>query len=371
MSKIINTIVHRIRKLLKRKLATAFLYTLVFTLVLSFVAFGSHTSADEPEVISSVVASEIKSVDEVVATTVAASVAQTVDLPVSTSVQNLAISTQAQDEYMQTESSLEVKPQIITSNYENRSVISHTVKSGEDVNAIAKQYGVSAQTIKWANNLVKDTLTVGSVIKVLPIDGVLYDVKSSDTISSIAKKYKVDQTRLIGYNDLEVSGLKSGKSIILPDGVLPENERPGYVAPVVVNYYTTVTYTSGSKVWVISYGTGACPSYAFGNCTCYAYARRAQLGRPVGQGWGNAASWAYKASQAGYVVNHTPTVGAVMQNGGGYNNYGHVAIVEELLPNGDISISEMNAHFSAATGWNIVSGRIVPASSVGQYNYIH
>ena len=49
---------------------------------------------------------------------------------------------------------------------------------------------------------------------------------------------------------------------------------------------------------------------------------------------------------------------------------GHVAIVEQILPNGDIQLSEMNASV-AGGGYNIVSGRIVPAANVHQYVYIH
>jgi surface antigen len=56
-----------------------------------------------------------------------------------------------------------------------------------------------------------------------------------------------------------------------------------------------------------------------------------------------------------------------MQNDGGV---GHVAIVEKILPNNDLSISEMNAYVPGG-GWNVVSGRIVSAAVAGQYLYIH
>jgi len=56
-----------------------------------------------------------------------------------------------------------------------------------------------------------------------------------------------------------------------------------------------------------------------------------------------------------------------MQNGGWL---GHVSIVESILANGDLSISEMNASVPGG-GFNIVSGRIIPASVVGQYVFIH
>jgi surface antigen len=57
-----------------------------------------------------------------------------------------------------------------------------------------------------------------------------------------------------------------------------------------------------------------------------------------------------------------------MQSGSGW--YGHVAIIESIAANGDLTISEMNAYVSGG-GYNIVSGRTVLAGNAGQYLYIH
>lgn len=320
----------------------------------------------------STVKTDQTSVDDVVATGVAAGVAQSSNLPIATSVANLAVSAQTKSDFAQSTSTTTTKPQIIETNTTNRTVTSYTAKAGDTVESLAIKYGVSAQTIKWANNLTSDAIEDGKVLKILPVDGIIYDVKPSDTIDSIATKYGVDKTRLTLYNDLDVSGLVPNTSIILPSGNLPENERPGYVAPAPAVTTTTVNYYAGSgagfggNTWRIAVGTPDGP-YAHGNCTLYAYNRRIALGLPVGGNWGNASSWAYNAQKDGLVVNNTPSVGAVMQNGGGY---GHVAIVESILANGDVSISEMNAYVSGG-GYNIVSGRIVSAGNAGQYLYIH
>lgn len=314
------------------------------------------------------------SVDNVVATNVAANVAKSVNLPIATSVVNLAISAQTKSEFAQSDGGTSTtKPQIIESSTLNRSVKSYTVKDGDTVDSLAAKFKISAQTIKWANNLTSNTLTVDTVLKILPVDGVLYSVKSGDTIASIAKKYGVDETRLKLNNDLEISGLEPNTSIILPSATLPEYERPGYVAPVTtVTYYAGTGAGFGGQTWYIASGTPDGGPYSHGNCTLYAFNRRVQLGLPVGGAgnlpqWGNANSWAYLASQGGLVVNNKPSVGAIMQNGG---YLGHVAIVESIQPNGDLSISEMNAYVSGG-GYNIVSGRIVPAGNVSQYLYIH
>ncbi len=310
--------------------------------------------------------------NEVVASTIAASVANSTNLAVAPSVNSLAISTQIESELPSSESSSLSKPQILPVSAASRDISAYIVKEGDTVDSVAAQFGITSDTVKWANNLSTDGLTVGSSLEILPRNGIVYIVKSGDTIESIAEKYKGNASIIRTYNDLEISGLTVGLKIIIPDGVLPTTERPGYVAPrpvvSVTNY--AVGYSSGfnGSTWRIKVGTPmyAGNTYYTGNCTAYAYDRRVELGLPVSASWGNAATWARAASAAGLRVSNAPSVGAIVQNGGGY---GHVAIVERILPNGDLELSEMNAYVSGG-GWNIVSGRILPAANVGQYAYI-
>lgn len=349
-------------------------YAGVFLIVISMIYIGygqpqKTTAVNNVAVTLSTDLTKQPSVDDAIAASVAAGVAQTINLPVAASVSNLAISVETMSSAINTETSSVVKPQIIESVVENKKVKSYTIVDGDTVASLAAKFGITEQTIMWANDLTADdNLAVGAVLKVLPVDGVLYTVKAADTIASIADKYKVDATRFVTYNDLEVSGLVVNNNIILPDGTLPENERPGYVAPVTFNYYYATGTGFGGNTWFISQGTGSCPTYAFGNCTCYAYARRIELGLGAGSNWGNANAWSTNAARDGYTVDQTPSVGAVMQSGGGW--YGHVAIVESIAPNGDLTISEMNAYVSGG-GYNIVSGRTVLAGNAGQYWYIH
>ena len=363
----------------KIKPSTIAVYVSVFAVVVMMVSVGYH----EPKTTTAVVANATSveapvqtdktSVDDVVATTVAAGVAQSSNLPIATSVANMAVSAQTQSDFAQSSNVNTTKPQIIEANTTSREIVSYTAKAGDTVGALAAKYGISAQTIKWVNKLTSDAIEDGKVMKILPVDGIVYDVKAGDTIDSIATKYGVDKTQLTVYNDLDVSGLLPNTSIILPGANLPENERPGYVAPAPVvtvqqttNYYAGSGAGFGGNTWRIAVGTPDGP-YAHGNCTLYAYNRRISLGLPVGSNWGNASSWAYNAQKDGLSVNNTPSAGAIMQNGGGY---GHVAIVESILPSGDVSISEMNAYVSGG-GYNIVSGRIVSAGNASQYLYIH
>lgn len=312
-------------------------------------------------------------VNDVVATDIAASVAQAAALAIAPNVAELAVSTRVQSAYANSgsDTSTITKPTIVQLSSASRNITTYAVQDGDTVQTIAEKYGVSADTIKWANNLTGDSVAAGSSIDVLPVNGVAYTVKDGDTVQKIAERYKADAAYITTYNDLELSGVSTGLKIIIPNGVLPEAERPGYVAPrqqTPAYGGTFITgYSSGfsnGSTWFIKRGTPNNGRYAYGNCTAYAFDRRLEMGRPIGAMWGNAGAWATNARNAGYTVNRTPAPGAVIQD------WGHVAIVEAILPNGDLQLSEMNAAVPGG-GYNIVSGRILPAGQIGQYYYIH
>jgi N-acetylmuramoyl-L-alanine amidase len=282
-------------------------------------------------------------------------------------VAELSVSLAAKTELAQTSESAISKPQIIQPTAAVRDIIVYKAKSGDTVQSIAAAHNVTPDTIRWANDLLSDAVEENKQLTIPPIDGVVYTVKQGDTPQSIAATFKADKDRIVSFNDLEIEGTTAGKKIVVPAGILPENQRPGYQAPSPARgsfgANTSGGYTISRGMANVSSGN----AYAFGNCTWYAYERRAQLGRPVGSFWGNAATWAMYARAAGITVNNAPAVGAVMQNGGGY---GHVAIVEQVMSNGDIRISEMN-YLGGGGGFNIVSGRTISAGQARSYNYIH
>jgi surface antigen len=111
-------------------------------------------------------------------------------------------------------------------------------------------------------------------------------------------------------------------------------------------------------------GVQIATGYAYGECTYWVSNRRAQVGKPIPQNWGNANSWANAARAAGYTVNHTPQVTAIMQTSAG--STGHVAFVEAVYSDGSWQVSEMNY-----TAWNVVDYRTLPASASSSYNFIH
>ena len=105
----------------------------------------------------------------------------------------------------------------------------YVVHSGDTLPAIAKMFGVTTNTIVWANDLKGGKISVGQTLVILPISGVKHTVKSGDTIQSIAKLHKGDVDEILQYNNLSKnSKLAIGDVIIVPSGeaISVENTRP-------------------------------------------------------------------------------------------------------------------------------------------------
>lgn len=108
-------------------------------------------------------------------------------------------------------------------------------------------------------------------------------------------------------------------------------------------------------------------TYAWENCTWWAYAMRLWAGSPIPNTWGNANTWDNYAEQEDYIVNQIPAAGAIFQNDADGNGYGHVAYVIAVDPvSGDWAISEMNA-----PTLNVVSTRTFPSEAAKYYKFIH
>jgi len=312
---------------------------------------------DQSSAVANTSVAPLTTMDDVRSANLAASLALSTNLSVANSVYNQSISMSASIDLGQYDATTISKAQV--TDFTAMNVLStYTVVEGDTASSIAAKFGISAQTIRWANNLTGDNVTAGSTVVVPLVDGVVYTVKSSDILDTIANKYKSNVDSIITVNDLDGTTVVTGTKILLPDGILPENERPGYVAPrVTVIWSGTASYAGNT--------------YSYGYCTWYAYNRRAELGRPIPSNLGHARTWASRAAGMGYTVNNTPAVGAIMQNGGGL---GHVAVVEAIYPDGSIMVSEMNAHYGVdfdghQSGWGRISHRVV--NNPGDYNFIH
>jgi len=109
-------------------------------------------------------------------------------------------------------------------------VISYTVQKGDTVSTIAQKFGVSQDTVRWANDLTDDSLNVGDSLKILPVTGLSYKVQKGDTVYTIAKKLDTDAQKIVDFpfNDFanpETFSLVEGQMLTVPDGVKPSEQQ--------------------------------------------------------------------------------------------------------------------------------------------------
>ena len=109
------------------------------------------------------------------------------------------------------------------SSQNRKDVIEYNVQPGDTLQSIAQTYGISVNTLLWANSLTaSSTIKVGQILVILPVDGIIYVVKSGDTISDLGKKYKSKIDEIVAFNGLSGEGdIFIGDILVLPNGVMP------------------------------------------------------------------------------------------------------------------------------------------------------
>lgn len=228
----------------------------------------------------------------------------------------------------------------------------YEVKQGDTIGSIASANNISVNTILWANEIDNiDSIMPGDKIFILPVSGLSYTVKKGDDIDSIAKQFKADKQQIIAFNTLPADGeLKEGEEIVIPGG---EKELPKPTVSQPTNPGSIISprqydsFTPGKST--MDGSTGGGHRFPYGYCTWYVASRR-------NIPWsGNAGTWLYHAKAAGYSTGRSPRVGAIMVSSESW--WGHVAIVEKVSGS-TITISEMNYR-----GWAKKSTRTLEATS--------
>ena len=96
----------------------------------------------------------------------------------------------------------------------------YVVRVGDTLSDIASMFGVSINTIIWANDL-KNARDVrpGDTLIILPVSGIDRTIVRGDTLKSLAKKYGAGAGDIAQYNGLDLTEvLVVGSTIIIPGG---------------------------------------------------------------------------------------------------------------------------------------------------------
>ena len=120
----------------------------------------------------------------------------------------------------------------IISRNARRETIMYEVKPGESVSSVARDFGLSPDTLQYANKLTGNALSTGQKLKIPPIDGIYVTVNKNDTLSTIAKRYKVNVDDIVKYNGLDTSApIFSGQELLVPGMVAPKSSSGSQYVP--------------------------------------------------------------------------------------------------------------------------------------------
>jgi surface antigen len=276
--------------------------------------------------------------DASAAADVAAKVASAASLTVSADATQKASSINAQVALAGTDDTLAKRQVVSTASTVRHDITTYTIKAGDTLGEIAKQYNVTSDTLRWANGIDDPTaIHAGQTLKVLPVTGVLHTVVAGDTTAGIAGKYQAVEAQLVEYNDLDVKGLVPGQQVIVPEGRVQE-------APKVKAAVQTTVTTRAVQSWI-----GAGNGYPYGQCT-YHIAEMRQVPTDLG----NAINWRWSLPRYGFSFSQTPVPGAIAWTPYGWGGYGHVAYVESV-GNGVVTISERNFNGNPNISYRTVS----------------
>lgn len=225
------------------------------------------------------------------------------------------------------------KPRVVNSTIRTRKDIStYVVAEGDTLSSIALKFSVSSDSIKWSNSISGSSVSPGEELVIPPqgLDGIVYKVAAGDTVEALAKKYRVSTDSIVSFNDVESGVLPVAENIFLPSAQQPTTRT--YSAPVRTSFQSNGTISSIG--YTPTYGANG---YVYGHCTYY-LATKAN----APNGLGNANRWDTNGPAFGYTLSKTPTVGSIAQRDWG-SYYGHVAYVEAVSEDGSmIKYSDMN-----------------------------
>ena len=101
----------------------------------------------------------------------------------------------------------------------NTSYITYTVKKGDNLYNIAKNYGTSVNAIMNLNNLTSASLSIGQQLKIPIPQGssteTIYTVKSGDSLYAIARKFNTTVDSIKRKNNLTSNTLSIGQKLVI------------------------------------------------------------------------------------------------------------------------------------------------------------
>ena len=119
-----------------------------------------------------------------------------------------------------TSNTLSIGQKLVVSAGNAGTLNTYTVKAGDTLYSIANKYGLTVSELEQLNNLTSDVLSIGQILNVsnsvIPTPSNTYTVKSGDSLYSIAKQYGITVDALKSANGKTSNLLSIGEVLIIP-----------------------------------------------------------------------------------------------------------------------------------------------------------
>lgn len=146
-----------------------------------------------------------------------------------------------------------------TNNQPDSNYITYTVVKGDNLYNIASKYDVTVETIKQANNLTSNLLSIGQILKIptrnIEIGYKEYEVKAGDSLYSIARSYNTTVEEIMNANNLTTTILSVGQILKIPtekEEVIPGPVKECFGEGYVELKYETYTVKRGDNLYDIA-----------------------------------------------------------------------------------------------------------------------
>lgn len=167
----------------------------------------------------------------------------------------------------QSDLTLSTIPNTAPTKKDRRDVTKYVVKPGDNVSVIAARFGITPDSVIWANSKLEenpDALTVGQELYIPPVSGVLAQVAKGETIQSIAARYKGDAQAILNdpFNQ-SIHDFKSSPPVLAVDAfiMVPGGSKP--LVQRVVTYSQNTPSTALKGTANFGWPVAACISQTF------------------------------------------------------------------------------------------------------------
>lgn len=115
-------------------------------------------------------------------------------------------------------------------------VITYTMQTGDTIFGIAEKFNLRPDTILWGNpdtieNLTNISIIPGKVLNILPVDGAYHRWKAGEDLNEVAKRYGVSTQTIVNWpgnhfdpltlGDYSNPNIEPGTMLVIPGGNLP------------------------------------------------------------------------------------------------------------------------------------------------------